>query len=166
MRRVVLALTMLAMIFLAAGFMVDRSPDQLVTTGSPGGGQAPTASVTGVEPTRSDPARSEPRTLRNQYGEEIPLGVHGPPPVPSPGAGPPTSDASTRMHIIRNGQLWTVEVPTIRTPNGISTAPNADQIINSQLPVMWRCSDEVQSGCWDRPGDPPGNPEIRDRPRP
>ncbi len=66
----------------------------------------------------------------------------------------------------RFAQLWTVEVPTIRTPNGISTAPNIDQIINSQLPVMWRCSDEVRSGCWERPGNPPGNPEIPDRPRP
>jgi hypothetical protein len=115
-----------------------------------------------AEPRAGEAVPSGPRTLRNQHdSEDIPVGVQGSPPVPFPGAGPPTSNTTARMHVMRNGQLWTVQVSTAR-----SSAPTADEIINSQLPVMWRCSDEVQSGCWSLPGDPPGNPQIPDRPDP
>lgn len=166
MRRIFLAMVMVAMIFPSAAAVTEPA-SEFVSARSAAAGRPGTANV-GAE---AGPSVGErvPRggwTLTNQYGEEIPVGVQGPPPVPFPGAGPPMSDTTTHIHVMRNGQLWTVDVPMTRTPSDVPIGPNADEAINFQLPVMWRCSDKIQSGCWDGPGDPPGNPAIPDRPRP
>ena len=167
LRRIAFALALVATIVVTAGSLAGHQPDRLVSTASQeSGGPGPRSVTAPADPGASEAVPSGPRTLPNQYGEDIPVGVQGFPPVPFAGAGRPTSNTTTRMHIMRNGQLWTVQVSTAPTASGLSTAPNADDIINSQLPVMWRCSDEVQSGCWSLPGDPPGNPQIPDRPSP
>lgn len=164
MRRILLAVTVVATIVITVGSVEQRLPDVWGTSDSQPTAVTVAASVTGdATEGASVPQRSG--SLPNQLGQEIPVGVQSPPPVAFPSAGPPVSDATVRIHILRNGRLWTVEVPAIRTSyGGTSTVPYADEIVNSQLPVMWRCGGELQSGCWPFPGEPPGNPNIADRP--
>ena len=155
---------MVATLVITIGLVEQLLPDVLRTNDLQPTPANVAASVTG-DATEGTGVPERSGTLPNQFGEEIPVGVQTPPPVAFPGAGPPVSDATTRIHILRNGRLWTVEVPAIRTPyGGISTVPEADEIVNSQLPVMWRCGGELQSGCWPFPSEPPGNPDIVDRP--
>jgi hypothetical protein len=151
----------LATTLIAAGSLAQRPGDVTDTYASQRTGAPAEASARPV----SAPVPSPMPSLPNQFGEEIPVGVQSPPPPPSPGVGPAVSETTTRMHMIRNGRVWTVEVPALRTADGgISTVPDANEIVNSQLPVMRRCGGEVQSGCWPFSSDPPGNPDIPDRP--
>ena len=164
MRRILLAVSVVATIVITLGSVEQRLPDVRGTSDSQPTAVTVAASVTG-DATEGAGVRERSGSLPNQLGQEIPVGVQSPPPVAFPSAGPPVSDATVRMHILRNGRLWTVEVPAIRTSyGGTSTVPDADEIVNSQLPVMWRCGGELQSGCWPFPGEPPGNPDIADRP--
>jgi hypothetical protein len=132
-------------------------------------GEAQVPLTTGSQDRRTQtpvgaPSSADP-VLLNQYGDEVQRGVSGPPPLARPGDGTQSPSDPVRMHVVRNRQLWTVQAP-VRTESGLSTPRNADEFVNAQLPQMWRCGAEIQTGCWSGPGTSPGNPSIPDSAHP